>query len=134
MQALQRPGAPGAADTEIERGAAVAACLARRELAADSALVFVRLRAACGELGVSLGRTRPALDAACRLEPRDRGDEVPARDVVRRRERLAPAVVRLLLRDRGPAERAADDDALERPRLAAELPGDEGSISIHNGP
>ena len=41
----------------------------------------------------------PLRHAACGLEPRDRGDEVAARHVVRRREGLAVGVVRALLGD-----------------------------------
>ena len=75
-------------------------------------------------------RLAPALDAAGRLEARDRGDEVAAGQLVRRRERLAGRVVRRLLGDRRAAERAADGDAAERARRPAELPGDDLRSSI----
>ena len=48
--------------------------------------------------------------------------------VVHRRERLAAGAVGLLLSDRGPPERTADDDLPEGARRAAQLPGDDGSI------
>ena len=41
---------------------------------------------------------------------------------------LAGRVVRRLLGDGGPAERAADDDARKRAGLAAELPRDDGAV------
>ena len=91
VQALERAAAAGAADAEVERGAAVTAGLAGRELAADDARLLVGGGEARRELGVVVRGRRPALDAARRLEPRDRSDEVAARDVVRRRERLAVA-------------------------------------------
>jgi hypothetical protein len=134
VQALQRAGATRAADAEVERGATVTAGRAGRELAADRALLLVSLRPALGKLRILRGRARPAFDTADALEPGDCGDEVAARDVVRRRERLTVGVVRLLLGDRGTAERAADDHAFEGTRLTAELAGDDGAISIHNGP
>src|SRR5579864_2370314 len=98
VQALERARAARAADAELERCAAVAARFSRCELAADGALVVVRLRAARGELGIVVRGFTPALDAAGCFETGDGCDEVAAGDVVRRRERLAAGVVRLLLR------------------------------------
>src|SRR4051794_18863759 len=132
VQALERAGAGrGAADAELERGAAVAAGRAGRELLADAALRVVRLRTTRAELRVVVRRLRPAFDAARRLESRDRLHEVAARHVVRRRERHALRVVRALLGDRRPAERAAHGDAPERARLATDLARDELPISGH---
>src|SRR5262249_44698061 len=73
----------------------------------------------------------PALDAARGLETRDGGHEVPAGQVVGRRERFAGAIVRILLRDRRPAERAPADDSEERAGGPAQLPADDGSIVVH---
>ena len=86
-----------------------------------------RLAASSGSL---VGARRPALDAAGGLEPRDRRDEMAARDVVRRRERLAVGCVRVLLGDGRAAERAADDDAAEGARLPSELPRDGGAVGV----
>jgi hypothetical protein len=71
------------------------------------------------------------LDAAGRLEPRDPRDEMAAREPELRRERPAVLVERRLLGHRGPAERAADDDAPEGARLAADLPRDHLAIVVH---
>ena len=73
-------------------------------------------------------RGAPALDPAGGLEPGDGGDQVAAREVVRRRERLAVRRVRLLLGHGRQPPRAAGDDAPERARLSAELTGDGGAI------
>src|SRR5204862_7768954 len=86
--------------------------------------------AALPQLRVSLRGTRPALDAACGLETRDRLHEIPARDVVGRGERLAVRVVWALLGDGRPAERAADGDAAERARLAADLLRDDRAVCV----
>ena len=59
-----------------------------------------------------------------------RGDEVAAGDVVRRRERLAVGRVRVLLGHRRAPERAADDDAAERARLASDLLRDGGAVGV----
>jgi hypothetical protein len=73
--------------------------------------------------GVGCNRSRPALDAARSLEPGDCGDELRARDVELRRERMAFGIERSLLGHRRPAERAANRHALERARRAADLTG-----------
>ena len=79
VQALEAAGAAGAADAELERRAAVAADPALRELPAPGPLFVVGAVAALGQNGVVGRGARPALDAARRLEPRDRGDEVRGR-------------------------------------------------------
>ena len=55
---------------------------------------------------------------------------MPAREVVRRRERLAVRPVRALLGDGRSAERAPHRDAAKRPRLASQLARYERSISV----
>ena len=99
------------------------------------ALLLVAGREARGELRLGARGLAPALDAAGGLEPRYGGDEMRAREVVRRRERLAVGSVRALLGHRRRAERAPDGDAAERARLAPELTRDDGSISVgdHGG-
>ena len=72
----------------------------------------------------ALQRSTPA----GRLEARDGGDEVPAREVVRGRERLAVGGVRILLGHRREPPRAARDDAAEGAWLAPELARDDGPI------
>ena len=83
-----------------------------------------------GELGVALHLLAPALDAARRLEPRDRRDELRAGEVVRRRKRVAGVVVRRLLGHRGRSEGAAGDYAEERAGPSAKLSLDERAV-IH---
>ena len=79
-----------------------------------------------------VGRSpRPPLHAAGGLEPRDAGDEMAARHVVRGRKGLTLRVVRALLGDGRPPERAADDDATERARLTAELARDGRPVDVH---
>ncbi len=80
--------------------------------------------------GIPLELGAPALDAAGGFEPRDRGHELRAGEVVGGRERVARVVVRRLLRDGGRAERAARRYAKERARRAAELLLDERAV-IH---
>src|SRR5262249_12486484 len=121
MQAFEGAGAARPADAEVEARALVAAGLPVRERAAARAPLVVRPPPARPELVVLDRGTRPAVDAAVRLEPRDLLDEMPAGDVVGRRERLSVPVVGVLLRDRRSPERAADDDAAEGSRLAADL-------------
>ena len=136
MQALEGAGAPCAADPELERGTAVAAGLARGEVAADGALLVVGACAALGELLVSLRGRAPALDPAGSFEPRDRGDEMTAGHVIRGGEWLAVGVVRALLGHSRAPERAAHDDAPERARLPSDLARDDGAVwvSVHGGP
>ena len=82
------------------------------------------------ELRLVRGGPAPALDTACGLEAGDRRHEVGARHVEGRGERLALAVVRLLLGYGRAAERAADGDAPKGARNPAELERDERSV-IH---
>src|ERR671922_211573 len=77
------------------------------------------------DLGAPAGGAGPALDAARRLDPRDRGDEVGTGQPIRRRKGLARLVVGPLLGDGRPTVGAADGDAAEGSRAAAELPLDE---------
>jgi hypothetical protein len=89
------------------------------QLGPQAALLVVGCFEARSKLEVFLREPAPALDAARGLDPRDRLDQVRAGQVVTGRERLARLVERLLLGDRGPAERAADDDPTQRSRRAA---------------
>ena len=120
-----RPAPPTPSSSEAPPSRPVSPPASSRRIARCSSSACARLAASAGSL---CGALRPALDAAGRLEPRDRGDEVAARHVVRRRERLAVGVVRALLGDRRPAERAADGDAAERARLAADLSRDDRAV------
>src|SRR5581483_4972460 len=129
VQALQAAAPARAGDAEVERGAAVPSLLPAGELAAHAALLLVGGGEARRELRLGAHGLAPALDPSRRLEPRHGGDEVAAREVVRRRERLAAGRVRAL-RDRRRAERTTDDDAAERTRLPPELARDEGPISV----
>src|SRR3954453_9507884 len=132
VQALERAGTGSrTADSELERGAAVSSGRAGRKLRADAALGLVSVRAALPKPGGVVCGLRPALDAAGGLEPRDRLHEVAARHVVRGREGLAVRVVRPLLGDGGPSERAAESDAAEGPRLTADLACDDLAVSGH---
>jgi hypothetical protein len=109
VEALEASGAARAADPE-------------RELRPQGLLVGVRPSEAPRESRLGLRGTGPALDAARRLEARDPGDELRAREPELRREGLAARVERRLLGDRRPAERTAGDDPQERTRRASELP------------
>ena len=80
------------------------------------------------EGGVLLQQALVPVDASGRLEAVDLRDRVRARQVVRRRERLAPGQIRVLLDDRRPAVRAADGDAHTAPRRAAQLCLDDGGV------
>jgi hypothetical protein len=82
-------------------------------------LVRVRPFEAHLQLRVFMRPTAPALDPTRGLEPRDRRDEVPARDPERGRERLAGLVMRPLLRHGRPRVGAAHRDAPERSRGTA---------------
>ena len=111
VEALERRGIPGAADPELERRPAVGQ-LVVDEPATDRALLFRRPLEIRMQGVVRLDCGAPPLHPTGGLEARDRGDEVAAREPVRRRERLPLGGVGRLLRHRGTAERAADDDAL----------------------
>jgi len=136
VQALERTGASGAADAELEGRTAVPAGLPCGEPGADAALLLVPRGAARCELVVGRDRPRPAVDAAGRLDPRDGGDEPAARHVVRRRKRLALGVVRALLGDRWTTERAANGDAPKCARLTPDLAAYDRTVvvSVHGGP
>ena len=101
VQALEPLRGMGAADAEVERGAAVAAGAARRELTAQRALIRGGALEAPSQLLVGLHLLTPTLDSSRGLETRHGGDEVPARQVVRGRERSAVGVIGLLLGHRG---------------------------------
>src|ERR687898_342159 len=121
VQALQLVWRARASDPEVERCAPVHATSVSRELVPESPLLLGRTHERLGEPFVSVSRGAPALDAAGSLDPRDRGDEVPACDVVRRREGLAAIVVRDLLRHGGQAVGTARDNAPERTGRTPEL-------------
>src|SRR5690242_19653071 len=132
VQALEAARAAAlAADAELERGAAVGARRAGGEPGSDPPLFLVRALTACLQQIVTSNCVAPALDPAGRLEAGDLRDEMAAGDVVGRRERLAVRVVGALLRDRGPAERAADGHAPESARRAADLSGYDGAFVVH---
>ena len=130
VQALEPARVGAAGDPELERGAVVPPGLPGRELPAEAPLLVGGALEVGGQLGIALELRAPALDAARRLQPRDRGHELRAGEVVRGRERVARVVVRRLLRDRGRAEGAARRYAKERARRAAELSLDERAV-IH---
>src|SRR5919198_3492291 len=110
VKALELGRAGRSTDPELERRAFVAA-FSGGERPPDLALLRGRPLETRGYVRIRAGALAPTLDAACRLEPRHSGDEVPTRQVVGRRKRLAVVVVGRLLRDGGLAERAAPDDA-----------------------
>jgi len=104
VQALQAPG-PGVRTANAEV-----------ELWSQLSLLGVRAlqtRRQPGILGCGSG---PAFDSAGRLESGYGGDELGTREPERRRERLAPVVERVLLRDRWMSERTPDDHASEGAR------------------
>ena len=86
-----------AADAELERGAAVAPVSPAASARRSSRCSPSPARGSRAARRRPPTRRAPALDAAGRLEPRDRGDEVRAGQPVRGRERLAAVVVRRLL-------------------------------------
>src|SRR5207244_11565192 len=89
VQALELLGARGARDAEPERVAAVRPGQARREPDSERALFLGRLPETLGQLRIGAGPGAETLDASGSLEARDCSDQVPARQVVGRRERLA---------------------------------------------
>src|ERR671925_306957 len=76
-------------------------------------------------------RVAGPVDSSGRFEPGDRRDQIGARDVVRRRKRVALRVAWPLFRDRRPAVGAADDYAPKSTRRATELLGDNRLI-VHS--
>ena len=133
VEALELRRRPRAADPVVERCPTVHPTRSPGELAPETSLLLARARERLREVVVLAGRTAPALDSARRLDPCDRGDEMAAGHVVRRRERLALRVVRELLRHCGKAVGAADGDATERARSAPELPCDDRAIIHRRG-
>ena len=125
VEALQAPVAARAADARIEVGIGGGRS---RELVPQRALLGIRALETVGQASVGAHGSRPALDASSRLESRYGCDEVPAREVVRRRKRLPALVVRRLLRHGGKPPGAAADDASKRARRAPELALDGGTI------
>ena len=89
VKALERAGVARAADPQVERGAAVRTGLAGRELVPQSLLLRGRPHEVVAQGRVGGDGVAPALDPARGLQPRDGRDEVPAGEVVRRREGLA---------------------------------------------
>ena len=117
VQALEAAGAPGAADSD-------------REVGPKRALLGVSAREARAQCGVGLCGRGPPFDAAARLHPCKRGNEMRAGQPELRRERRPFRVERRLLCDRGQAERAPHGDATERARRPAELALDDLAV-IH---
>src|SRR5262245_31937590 len=132
MQALQALRAARAADAEQQRSPAVGPEPPRREPPSPLALFGGCPRQAVGELAIRGSALGPPLDASRGLEARDRGHEVWAREVVRRRKRAAFDVVRPLFRDGRPAEGAANGDSSERSRWPAELLLDELTVLLRH--
>ena len=129
MEAFEPPRGTGASDSEIQRLPAVELGTANAcELVPNAALIVGRTRQRPREIGVFSYESAPALDTRSRLQPRERSDEVRAREVVRRRKRLTGRVVRRLLGDSGKTVRTALDDASKRARLSPELSGHHGSV------
>src|SRR5262245_39287829 len=117
MQAFEAAVARGAANPE-------------RQLGTKPSLLGGRIGKARRELAVGANAFAPALDSSGCLEPRDRCDEVRARQPERRRERGAVFVVGRLLGDGRAAERAANGYAAKGARPAAELTRDDREL-IH---
>jgi hypothetical protein len=131
VKALQLAGRSRACDAEIERGAAITSLATCRELSPNERLLLCRLPEGRGERVVSSDLVAPPTNTSGRLEPRESGDELWARQVVRGREGFAVDVVRMLLGYRGCAVRAPDDDAPKRPWRAAQLARDDRDV-IHS--
>ena len=115
VQALQAAGARGACDPA-------------RQLGPEPPLLLVRSFEAVTQRRICLDGLRPTLDAAGRLQSRDRCDEMWAGDVEGRREGRAGRIARPLLGNRRPALGTADGYAPEGSRRATELLRDNGFI------
>jgi hypothetical protein len=89
------------------------------ELGPQLSLVGVGALQTRGQAGILDGSACPALDAACRLEPRHGGDKLGTGEPERGRKRLPAVVERRLFRDRRVPERTARDDAPEGSRRPA---------------
>ena len=131
VQALELGGVGRAADPEVERCAAVATRRPARKISPHAPLLLRCGRESGRERRIGCDGLAPALDRPRGLEARDRGDEVPARQVVRRRERLAGRRVGQLLGDRGASERTARRDAMEGAYGPAELALDDLAVAGH---
>src|SRR5262249_55694784 len=94
MEALETSPTARAADAERERGAAGAAGRVAGELRSQQPLLLVAGREARGQGRLGARRGAPALDAAGCFEAGHGRDQIPAREVVRRRERLTVRRVR----------------------------------------
>ena len=128
---MSRRGFRAAADPEVERRARVAPHRAACQLPPERALLDRHPLQVGGELVVLVDGGAPALDSAGRFQSGDGCHEVTAGEVVRRRKRLAGAVVRLLLGDGRRTEGAASSYAAERPGRPAELALDERAVIHH---
>ena len=109
------------------------AILAHRVHWLQPPLLGVRCTQARCQVSIVLRAFGPPLDPSCCLDARHRGDEMRARQPEGRRKRIALCVVRRLLGDCGPAERAANRYSAERTRRATQLTLDDGTI-IHRRP
>ena len=101
---------------------------ARSESVPNASLLLGRSEEVITEIGIGGNSIAPALDSACRLETRHRGDRVAAREVVGRRKRSTALVIRGLFGDRRQAEWAAHHDAVKCPRGTTDLAFDDVSI------
>ena len=117
VQALEPAGARLAADPAWQLGT-------------EAALLLVPAPGALSEFWVLAREGAPALDAAGGFDARERGDELRARQPVRRREGLAGLVVGRLLDDGRPAEGTTDRYTPESPGRAAKLLLDDRPV-IH---
>jgi hypothetical protein len=117
----------------LEAAAPRAAADADGKLGAQPLLLGVRRPQAGCQISIVLRALGPALDAASRLDPRDRSNEMRARQPEGRRKWLAMLVERRLLGDRRAAEGAPNGYAAERTRRATQLTLDDGTI-IHRRP
>src|SRR5438093_10461507 len=121
VEAFELSGVAGSADPQPERRASVRARTTRRQRASHTALLPGGGAETRRQRRIIPGRCAPALHATGGLESGHAGDEVFAGEVVRRREGVTGRRIGILLCDGGPPERAANDDAAERPRLSSQL-------------
>ncbi len=104
VEALETAGpGTGATDADLELGP-------------EGTLLGMGAFQARDQLRIRSRLASPALDPTGRLETRDGRDQMRTGQPVGRGKRLACVVVRPLLGDSRPPERAADDDAPKRPR------------------
>jgi hypothetical protein len=102
------------------------------KLGSQRTLLTFRVGEAAAQIAVASRSLGPALDAAGRLQPGDRGDEEGTGQPERRREGRAAIVERRLLGDRGTPERAPRDDPAKRARRPSKLTFDYCPV-IHLG-